>query len=93
MGDTETGVAQKDPEDRGWTRDVDERINRRPKQKIETSDRSSGGGLVLTPAWVYACVDCGHERRLATEDAGGWEHCPDCGELQRYEPLGELIYP
>lgn len=91
--DTDTEVEQKSPEERGWTRDIDERRGRRPKQKIDTSDRESGGNLVLTPAWVYACTQCGHERRLATEDVGGWKDCPDCGEIQRYEPLGELVYP
>lgn len=84
-----------DTEHAGWTRDVETRRDRRPQQVIEPDDwpEGKGGGFVLTPAWIYACVECGHQRRIASESPRGFDRCPDCGETRRYEPLGELQYP
>lgn len=77
-------------EEGDWTRDVDERRNRRPKQVI---DYENGYSVTLTPAWRFACEQCGHERRLASEDPNGWERCPDCEEVTLYHALGRLEYP
>lgn len=82
-----------EPSERGWTDDVDERRARRPKQQISPEEGASGGGMTITPAWRWACQECGHERRLASEATFGWDRCPECDEVTMYRPLGELVYP
>jgi len=79
---------------RGWSGDVDTRRARRPSQKIDAAEREDGGAnLTITPSWIYACTECGEERRIATEDVTAWTGCDTCGQTQLFEPLGELIYP
>lgn len=80
-------------ERRGWSTDVDERRARRPRQKIEPEDHAGSGGLSVSPAWYFGCQECGHKKRLATEDPKGITDCPECEELTVFEALGELVYP
>lgn len=80
--------------EKGWSDDVSERRSRRPKQKIDSSDRKNrSGNLTITPSWLYACTECGEEKRLASEDVAGWDRCDSCEEVRLFEPLGELVYP
>jgi predicted Zn-ribbon and HTH transcriptional regulator len=76
-----------------WTSDLEERKSRRPRQKIDHEERRKGGSLVISPAWIYACTECGNENRLATEEDKTMQRCGECGEVTWWEPLGELVYP
>jgi len=79
---------------RGWSDDVDTRRARRPSQKIDAAEREDGGAhLTITPSWIYACSECGEERRISTEDVSTRTDCDTCRKTQLFEPLGELIYP
>jgi hypothetical protein len=94
MTNTSSGHYDKERAESGWSDDVDERRARRPTQRIDPEDRSErGGGLVLTPAWVYACEECGYETRIATEATITTTDCRGCGEITDYKPLGTLEYP
>lgn len=77
--------------ERGWT---DSRTRRRPRQRIDHDDRPNGGcALTITPSWLYACLECGEERRFASEDFVMYNRCGTCEALREFEPLGTLEYP
>ena len=79
---------------RGWSDDVSTSRVRRPSQKVDASERENGScHLTITPSWLYACTECGEERRIACEDVVTWTDCDTCNEVSQFEPLGELIYP
>ena len=80
------------PEERGWSDDVETRVNRRPKQVI-SADEWDSGNLETTPSWYYQCQECGNAQRFHGESTFLVSDCHECKDVVTFEPLGELIYP